>query len=470
MIKRCNWYPVLAGLVIIVFVLSRLPVLQLPLYWDEAWVYGPAINLMAERGLSLLPDSIPVYYSRGHPLLFHFLGASWIKIFGNSMLSLHSFALTITTILLIVVYRFGKEFYSPSIALLAVIVLSLQPVFIAQSVFVLPEMMLALFSMLSLYYFLKGRFLLYFIFGSATVMTKESGLVVIACITLFYFIINLTKKKQAVFTVIINALKYLLPVLVLFIFLIIQYFIQSWFLFPGHTGLINFDLATVWGKLTEGYGAYLFIYQGRNLLTLIALIGLIFYFIRKKKFREDSHVTFLLLLFVLGFLLFSSINFFSNRYILCILPAFVFITIGVFFKLITNKIVYLSFIIILVFSQVHQFNKLTNSDHNIGYVNAVKAYQSVINYCIDNNLQDKSIYAYFITRTNMTNPYAGYVEKGQEFSNVLSEFSPDTDYYIFSNFDSDKNSLENRNKPYLKLIKKFEYRQAWIELYKNTDR
>ena len=67
-------------LAIIAFIIYKMPHLSLPYYWDEAWVYGPAVRLMEQTGLSLLPDALPVYYSRGHPLLFHFLGASWIKI------------------------------------------------------------------------------------------------------------------------------------------------------------------------------------------------------------------------------------------------------------------------------------------------------------------------------------------------------------------------------------------------------
>lgn len=38
----------------------------------EAWVYVPGIRHMADAGPSLLPDAIPEYYSRGHPLLFYF--------------------------------------------------------------------------------------------------------------------------------------------------------------------------------------------------------------------------------------------------------------------------------------------------------------------------------------------------------------------------------------------------------------
>ncbi len=38
--------------VIVVFFTSKLPYLHLPFFWDEAWVYGPAVRLMANTRLS----------------------------------------------------------------------------------------------------------------------------------------------------------------------------------------------------------------------------------------------------------------------------------------------------------------------------------------------------------------------------------------------------------------------------------
>ena len=64
----------------IAFIIFKIPHLSMPYCWDEAWVYGPAVRMMAENGLGLLPDALPVHYSRGHPLLFHFLAAGWLTV------------------------------------------------------------------------------------------------------------------------------------------------------------------------------------------------------------------------------------------------------------------------------------------------------------------------------------------------------------------------------------------------------
>jgi hypothetical protein len=68
---------------------------QSAFFWDEAWGYAPALKSMAQAGPSLLPGSISTDLSRGHPLLFHFLGGVWIKIFGETNLSLHAYAFSL---------------------------------------------------------------------------------------------------------------------------------------------------------------------------------------------------------------------------------------------------------------------------------------------------------------------------------------------------------------------------------------
>ena len=100
--------PVLVGIVCLI--LFKLPHLYLPYYADEAWSYAPAIKIMAQNGPSLLPGAISADYTRGHPLLFYFLSSSWIRLFGDSNFSLHSFALLISVLLVLAVYFSGKKF------------------------------------------------------------------------------------------------------------------------------------------------------------------------------------------------------------------------------------------------------------------------------------------------------------------------------------------------------------------------
>src|SRR4051812_16040636 len=102
--SRFDVFRILLIVGVVGFILFKIPHLYLPFYWDEAWVYAPAIKIMSQQGLSMLPGAIPVEYSRGHPLFFHFLGSGWIKLFGDNNFSVHCFALLISTLLILATY------------------------------------------------------------------------------------------------------------------------------------------------------------------------------------------------------------------------------------------------------------------------------------------------------------------------------------------------------------------------------
>ena len=57
--------------ILIGFIILKWDALFLPYFWDEAWVYMPAIRTMAEKGPSILPGSIEADLYTGHPLFFY---------------------------------------------------------------------------------------------------------------------------------------------------------------------------------------------------------------------------------------------------------------------------------------------------------------------------------------------------------------------------------------------------------------
>ena len=98
---KSNYYKVLFFTLLFGLIIYKLKFLNLPFFWDESWVYAPSLRMMHDNGPSMMPNIIPIEYSRGHPLLFHFLGGVWLKIFGTSLISFHSFALFISVLVII---------------------------------------------------------------------------------------------------------------------------------------------------------------------------------------------------------------------------------------------------------------------------------------------------------------------------------------------------------------------------------
>lgn len=450
-------------LLILSFFVFNFPALHLPFYWDEAWVYGPAVRMMADTVPSLLPDGLPVEFSRGHPLLFHFLNAVWLNLFGNNVFQAHLFNLLIACALIMSVYLTGKKLFNPFAGFLAALFLSFQPVFMAQAVLVLPEVMLTLFVLLALFAFLQNKMYQYLIFATGALLTKESGILVPVFVTACYIIKNLISSKISRKDVLSKTALYISPLLIFASFLFLQHKIHGWYFFPEHTGYLDFSIKAVMNKFIDGYSAYLFIYQGRNFLFFSSLAALILIKVFHKKIDHGQTMIFLVM-FIMIYLLFSSINFFSNRYILCCLPLFLLISAGILVQIFRINKLFLLVTPVFILLQIPAIMKKSNADHDLGYRDAVTVNTQLISYMKAEKLEDEPIVAFFITRYLLTNHYSGYLEKGEEFKNVTDEFSRG-DYYIFSNFDTSPSYDELMNKPGMNQVSRFEKGKAWIALF-----
>src|SRR5678815_2254311 len=99
-------------LIVVVFIVVKSPHLIHPHYWDESWSYATAVQKMYEQGPTLLPGIVDVDATRGHPLFFYAAASAWMKIFGASLVSKHSFGLCASVLLLIAIYEFCYKLYN----------------------------------------------------------------------------------------------------------------------------------------------------------------------------------------------------------------------------------------------------------------------------------------------------------------------------------------------------------------------
>lgn len=261
----------LFALMVIAFITWRAALLDVPFYWDEAWVYAPAVQAMIEHGPSLLPDAIPVDLSRGHPLLFHATAALWGTLFGNGPLALHAFALTVALILLMAVYGVTRSLTNGTIAVATVALVLGHEGFLAQSGLLLPELFLALWMVLALHAVACLRWWTYALFGSLALLTKESALALVAGV-LAWAVLGLIRKrgKERLLTL----LAALVPAAVLAAFYAVQYGMHGWVFLPDHVDLISLSFKDMAYKARLIFSA-LFEEQGRLplgfVLTLLPL-------------------------------------------------------------------------------------------------------------------------------------------------------------------------------------------------------
>jgi 4-amino-4-deoxy-L-arabinose transferase-like glycosyltransferase len=322
------------ALLIIAVAIFKISYLPLPFYWDEAWVYGPAVHAMYNHGLSLLPDAVPPELSRGHPLLFHFTAALWMTIFGKSVLALHVFALLVALLFLVVVFYFGKKVFTQQTGAVAALLIAVQSIYLAQSGLLLPELFLSLWIIVAAGFYLQEKYWWYALTASFALLTKETGITIIGSVILF----DLIKRRKFDFRIV------LLPLLPWLVFLILQKNYHGWFFFPEHIGYLNFSIAHI-ADIMENYFSLIFIYYGRNVILFTTLIALLVVLFRKKlkdTFPDAMSNKGLLLLFIfmVAFIVFGGINFYSDRYSIALLAPFLLCSSYILERCVQKKAVY----------------------------------------------------------------------------------------------------------------------------------
>ncbi|MFI5204262.1 MAG: ArnT family glycosyltransferase [Flavobacteriales bacterium] len=412
----------------IAFIILKIPYLNLPFYWDESWVYGPAVRLMSENGPSLLPDAVPVEYGRGHPLLFHFLGGCWVSVFGSSLFSMHCFALTISMTLVISIFFIVKKLFNPVAAYCCSILICLQPIFFAQSVMVLPEVLLAVFICCGIYHYIRKNYSWYFVFASCAVLVKETAVLLPLSVLVFQTIVHF--KKGISFK---PYIKYMFiwaaPVLFFALTLLLNYWYYGWFVFPDHKESITTDASLIWKNLTKGYGAFLFIYQARNVLSAVLLIILIYFLSKKEKISFTQPVVFIIF-FTALFIIFSSFNFYSNRYMFLIIILFLILVSVALSSSKLPRVFPVLAILAVGFFSIREMQKDNHNDYYPGYCDHALAQQKMISWCVQHNLQHEKIISNFLAMHALINPKAGYVTNKTSFKNV--SVVPYDDYnYLF---------------------------------------
>lgn len=461
-------------MIMVLFVILKKPLLSLPFYWDEAWVYAPAVKKMAENGPSLLPDAIPVSLSRGHPLLFHYLGGLWSSVFGTSHAALHAYGLAISLVTFGAIYQIGSWLVNKQVGLLAMVLSMTQATFFVQSTFVLPEMMVTLWVLVSLFAFITDRKWLYLFSGSALLLTKESGMVALLSVIGFFILehffytrsIRLHKSQ-------LSQLSWLgAPVVVFGTFLLIQKISLGWFFYPEHTGMVTFQPGMVLGKI-KGIAYFLFSRNARWLFWISMLLSI--WILVQNRTIYDKRLLPLIRFTLLGFLfmglysLFTSVNFYSTRYLLCVLPFLIIPTAGFCWYSLKNRpALWIGFFLITALSGVPSLlDTSRNGDTDPGFSEAVRGFQEVIHYCEQQKWHQEHIATDFLMKNALTEPSSGYLSQNAPFSNISWSINENTSLVILGNIEGGAARLEQTKKKYLLTpVKRFETKNTWFEIFR----
>ncbi len=485
-----------------VFLFIKIKALHIPFFWDESWVYGPAVSAMGLTTPSLLPGSIDIDLSRGHPMLFHFLGGLWGKIFGISVTSLHIFALSISSLFLLIYWKFAHEFL-PRLSYFAVAFLCFQGIFLAQSAMVLPEMLVSLFVLLSLCYFAKNKINIAIFFAACCLLTKESGAVLFPTLGLSFLAHKLLTSSFSWKESFILLFKLILGVLPYVCFLVIQKARFDWYFYPNH---LDLQVNTVQKFQAQFISAlhYIFYAQGRILLTFLAIFSYIKHFKTNRlalfilgvsllhvtiwlvfpmstwlilaaysiislisvilflpyivsAYQKQYKIYLTIGIFFILYLIFTALNFYSSRYILCLIPLSILIGFKALEKHANHVWVPLSAIAISIVCLILGLKRHPISDVNQSFIEVGQAQKALFEYLEEEALYEEVFLAPFLVHESLKKIHAGHRSNETRFKHVPYWPSPDHDFYnIISSFEGEYTNADQkkgRRKTHIKTFK-----------------
>ncbi len=441
--------------------LVKIPHLGLPYFWDEASSYIPAIQKMAKTGPNVLPGTLSLFLSKGHPLFFYFLASSWMKfVAGNSIVLMRLFPLLISLLALWAFHRFAQRHTNLPLANFSVLLLSVQPMFLAQASLVLPEIFLFTLFMLSFDCYLSGKYVWYAFVSSLMILTKETAAIFLLVFGIAFLIENYRTWNTKIFWR--NLVLIGVPVIVYLLFLILHYLKFGVFFFSEHLGYITFDRAKVLFKFNSATST-LFLAHGRNLIFFTAMLALIILLLRKKSI-EYKRFLILTVPILIIYLIFSILNFFTYRYIFSVMGITLLALLALIQQIKTRiPLVNIAFaVFILSVSAYYSATRRGHSDADLGYTEYLAVQQQMAKYCEQQAWYDKEIGASATMTTGLSNGY--FLSSAKCFK---AHHLPDIKNCNLVIYDStcDPYEMKKDEKIKLILIKRFEYKTHWGEIY-----
>jgi 4-amino-4-deoxy-L-arabinose transferase-like glycosyltransferase len=449
---------------VLILLIIQIPNLHLPYFYDEAWSYIPSIIKMAKAGPSLLPGVLPIDDCKGHPQFFFFISAVWMNLFSNNITVMRILPLLFSVGTLLTVYFGLKKLVNWESAIIASLLISVQSMFLAQSIFLLPEMLVTFFFVLSFFFFLNQQFLAYGITSTLMVLTKETSIIFPIIFGIFYLSSLLSEPNRQKFRH-----RYLLaliaPGIFYLIFLILHYMAFKVVLYSDHVGYIALDWPTIHDKLDRAY-QFIFIGYGRRYISIAAILTLIIWLFQKP---HQWRLILLGILSFVGFMLFSAINFYTQRYGLVAMVLFIILVGFIIGQLKINQ--YIKATIMLILASLCLYYSLTekqNADIDLGYVETIKVHEDLVHYCQENNLYDEPLSVSFNMIFALREKDLGYVKGPRQFTKVMDwKQYMHGKYYIYESTMENNPTLDYA-KEHFKLIKTFTRKHASGSIYENV--
>ena len=276
--------------------ITKIPSFSLPYYWDDFNYVIPAVDHVFKSEVTPFLWE----YGLGHPPFFYLLGGLIFRIFGDSLIVSHLIIVIFSFLSIYFTYLIGKQLFNKRTAIIASLLLLFTPMFFSFSGLFNLEMPLTAFIIISLYFLIINKYLLYTLFASLAVLTKETAIGVVLTILFIKILKEKTKLKIA--------LIYSVPILFFLLWIMLTKIHYGLFFNPIGTSIITINPI-------------------KNFFNLLIILKLIFFdnfrwiitslffiqFISFKKIKNFNKIKLSLLIALISFFIFLNIpNVFSK--------------------------------------------------------------------------------------------------------------------------------------------------------------
>ncbi len=449
-------------LAITLLLILKIPHLAFNFSGDEAWSYYQAILKLADRGPSLLPGKLGLVDSRGHPLLFYFVSAVWINLLPGVNFFTRLLPLLTSVAVLAAFHHLLMKHTKPTVAAISTLLLSVQSLFLAQASLVLPEMMLTLWLLLSLHFYLARQYRWFALTATLMVLTKETGVMFTGLFGLIYIAENIRHFHRRDFLT--NGLVMAIPLMVYALFLVLHFRAYGSFFFNEHLEYMQYDSGAVMSKLRSA-SSNLVTRYGRSTLAAAAVVSLLLMGFRKQKPGEGRFLLISLVL-ILSLMLFSIFNFFTHRYILPAMPLFIGCCVGLMVQAFQKQKWMVAAITLVLFGSTlsHSLSKAGKGDNDLGYVQYLKVHQSVVNWCEDQSMYDKTLSCGPNMMFALRDDFTGFLNRGKSFTTAALPKTEGSDYIVWDS-TCDGSILPGGFPEGWELVYETAYKKHWGKVY-----
>lgn len=464
-LKKISFKQILFFLVC-VLVVEFLLLRHTPFFWDAiskssraSWIYANGLTEFI----------VPTEYNSGHPPLWISLLAIFWTIFEKALWSSRLLLLIVNIGVAWQIVLFCKTNFLKTVSAFAVLIVCLEPTFIAQTTNLNNDMLLLFFTFLGLNSLIKSKSIFFTLALVGLLFVNLRGVYVVLSIALIHVIyvrLKLIESRKSIY------IGYLIAVFSFAVFCYFQYEKLGWFLISQNENYNAHRQSVGVKQVLVNSIVYVkcFLEYGRFIIAIV-LLPLLIRYIKDKTNRDVKIDRVAIAFFVLAFVFFIGMVPFSNpfgdRYFMvCYLLAIVLlVNLMAYYNIARKTVVYVAMVVMFVTGHfwIYPATLSQSWDSSLAYLNSYTVEAKMERFIDSSGIKSTEIGTRILLNTREFSEFKDISEVDR-----YADFNMDENQFILlSNIDNQTKDDElNEIMSNWKLVKHYSQLGVFMSLYK----